>query len=212
MTPPLGSQPSLGLWHFPNMLSSVCVVVARVLARADSLQLNCRTPSPLWILMVLHQPCPVAIILNLRRKLLQRVLFVRNLISNGHIARAAKTLTQEGLLPINTCLLQSLSCSAPSSFCSSTQLPDQAPTITVDKSDLHLLVKNRLNNGSSSGYSGWSGEFVYALMVAYPLQSAITLSRVHRSQHVKETRAFALSLCVKLALPWSPINSLSFSS
>ena len=93
-----------------------------------------------------------------------RALRANALVCNGYISRAAKSLTQEGLLPINSATCKALAALHPPASAAVPPLPPDAPSITVDKVELHKLVRDRLCNGSAPGYSGWTGELVRALI------------------------------------------------
>ena len=53
------------------------------------------------------------------------------LVSNGHVSRAAKALTQDGLLPINTVTCKALAALHPQPSDPVPPLPDDAPLILL---------------------------------------------------------------------------------
>jgi hypothetical protein len=91
-----------------------------------------------------------------------RALKAKNLVMNGHISRAAKALTLEGLAPIDAHSCKALAALHPRASDPIPPLPDSASYITIDKLDLYKIAKERLNNGSSPGYSGWTSELILA--------------------------------------------------
>ena len=63
-----------------------------------------------------------------------RALRAAALVSNGHISRAAKCLTQEGLLPVDIATCKALAALHPQASAPVPALPADAPsTLTVDK-------------------------------------------------------------------------------
>ncbi len=95
----------------------------------------------------------------------ERIARTKALIELGHVGRAARSLLQAPLPPVNERVVNDLQALHPPSSAPSPHLPPDSPTLQlVDTDILARLIRSSLANGSSPGPSGWTGDLLLALI------------------------------------------------
>jgi hypothetical protein len=91
----------------------------------------------------------------------------RALIQQGHFSRAARSLFQSPMPPVDSKVIAALNDLHPPADGPTPALPPDAPTIQqVDLAALSKLIRSSLANGSTPGGSGWTGDLLLALTVS----------------------------------------------
>ena len=105
-----------------------------------------------------------------------RLSRARALIQQGHVGRAARSLFQEPLPPVDEKTIELLHSLHPESSGPAPALPVEAPTVQqVDQAALARLVRSSLPNGAAPGGSGWTGDLLKALVDDHDCLSGLAI-------------------------------------
>ena len=105
-----------------------------------------------------------------------RLSRARALIQQGHVGRAARSLFQEPLPPVDEKTIELLHSLHPESSGPAPALPVEAPTVQqVDQAALARLVRSSLANGAAPGGSGWTGDLLKALIDDHDCLSGLAI-------------------------------------
>ena len=95
----------------------------------------------------------------------ERIARAKALIELGHVSRAARSLLQAPLPPVNERVTNDLQDLHPPSSGPSPHLPPDSPTLQLADTVIRArLIRSSLANGSSPGPSGWTGDLLLALI------------------------------------------------
>ena len=92
-----------------------------------------------------------------------QVARARALAQAGYLSRAAKALSQQGLVAPSSAVVEKLRSLHPKGSGEILPVPASAPHVAVDEALLRRVISSKLKNGSAGGPSGWTGELVAPL-------------------------------------------------